>query len=128
MSREKVRAFVPPGTKVKGRRLRTLAGKRLPVPTEWSVELVYKLCEDFATVDKSVFRVAKPIVGKGGYSDASGAGWGDRDHRWQVKDAVTAGKLARALRRLSVAVPACEGLRITVQAPPKVVFDAGPVS
>jgi hypothetical protein len=116
-----------------GRRLLT-RGKRFPVDTGWRVDLTYRLIPEFATIDREViFPAAATVLGGKGYSGWSGAGFGDRDHGWTVKDRSTAMRLARTLKIATTGLLAARhGIaahvpipspRITVTAPPKVVLD-----
>jgi len=107
--------------KRKSRRLRTFNGKRLPVCTEWVVELTYRLVPNFAILDREIiFPAAATVVGGRGYSHGSGAGFGDRDHDWRMPDRSTAQRLVRALKKVATTLPSP---RITVTAPPKVIVD-----
>lgn len=97
------------------------AWKRFPVRTEWIVELTYRLVPDFSSLDRgTIFPAAAAVVGGKGYSHGSGAGFGDRDHDWRVRDRSTALRLVRALRKAATTLP---NPRITLTAPPKVILD-----
>jgi len=96
-------------------------GKRFPVSAEWRVELTYRLVPNFRELDHDiVFKAAASALGGKGYSDGSGAGFGDRDHDWRVKDRATAQRLVSALKKAAKTLPSP---RLTVAAPPRIVLD-----